>query len=56
MTLLRLPAAVKAQVLTAEPTAFTERQLRAVAMISATGEQAAAFEAIATARSEQRGA
>ena len=43
MTLLRLAAAVQTQVLAAEPAAFTERQLRAVAMLADEQEQRARF-------------
>ncbi len=43
MTLLKLPGVVQAHVLAAEPLAFTERQLRAIAMLADEAEQQARF-------------
>jgi len=49
MTLLKLPGVVQAQVLSAEPLAFTERQLRAIAMLADEAEQQARFEGLLAA-------
>ena len=53
MTLLRLAPAIRARVLAMPPEAFSERELRRVAMISKAEEQSAPFEAIPAVSSEK---